>query len=45
MYTLRQNRPTTVIYIQVKRFAETYFILCDEYDVVETLKGRILGML
>ena len=45
MYTLRQNRPTTVIYIQVRRFAETYFLLCDEYDPVENVKSRILNML
>merc|ERR1712150_288761 len=45
MYTLRSQRPTTVIYIQVKRFKDTYFILCDEYDLVEDLKGKILNQL
>ena len=45
MYTLRANRPTTVIYIQVRRYEETYFLLCDEYDPVESVKSRILTML
>ena len=35
-------RATTAICIRVKRYAETYFILCDEYDTVENLKGRML---
>ena len=42
---LRQKRPTTCIYVQVKRHSDTYFILCDEYDPVESLKGRVLSVL
>lgn len=28
--------------MRVKRFNETHFILCDEYESVDKLKGRIL---
>jgi len=35
----------TAIYVRVKRFDETYFILCDEYETIETLKGRVLAIL
>ena len=45
MNRLRANRATTCIYLQIKRLNETFFILCDEYDPVETLKGRILNVL
>ena len=45
MNRLRAARPTTCIYIQIKRLSETYFILCDEYDPVESLKGRVLNVL
>ena len=45
MNRLRAARPTTCIYIQIKRLAETYFVLCDEYDPVESLKGRILNVM
>ena len=40
-----EERATTAIYIRVKRFAETYFLLCDEFETVESLKGRLLGVL
>ena len=40
-----EERATTAIYIRVKRFEETYFILCDEYETVESLKGRLLVVL
>ena len=43
MYQRRDARPTTAIYVQVKRNAETYFVLCDEYDSVETLKSKLLN--
>ena len=39
------DRATTAIYIRIKRFAETYFVLCDEYETVEGLKGRLLAVL
>ena len=45
MNRLRAARPTTCIYIQIKRLTDTYFILCDEYDPVESLKSRILNVL
>lgn len=40
-----QNRATTAIHIRIKRHTETYFILCDEYETVESLKGRLLLVL
>lgn len=39
------DRATTAIYIRVKRFSETYFVLCDEYETVEGLKGRFVSVL
>ncbi len=45
MNRLRANRATTCIYLQIKRMDETYFILCDEYDLVEALKARVLNVL
>ena len=35
----------TAIHVRVKRFDETFFILCDEYETVQTLKGRVLHVL
>ncbi len=40
-----QDRATTSIYIRVKRFDETYFLLCDEYETVESLKNRLIVVL
>ena len=31
--------------MRVKRGDETYFLLCDEYETVESLKGRFLLVL
>jgi len=45
MNRLRAARPTTCIYLQIKRYSETYFVLCDEYDPVESLKSRVLNIL
>ena len=45
MDRLRASRPTTCIYLQIKRASETYFVLCDEYDIVESLKSRVLNIL
>lgn len=39
------DRATTSIYIRVKRFDETYFLLCDEYETVESLKNRLIVVL
>jgi len=41
---MSENRANTAICIRVKRFAETYFVLCDEYETVENLKGRMLSI-
>ena len=45
MNRLRAKRPTTCIYVQIRRGADTHFILCDEYDLVESVKSRVLGVL
>ena len=39
------GRPTTSIYIRVKRMDDTWFLLCDEYETVESLKNRVLLVL
>ena len=36
------DRPTTAIFIRVKRMNDTFFLLCDEYESVESLKNRLL---
>ena len=42
------TRATTAIHVRVRRFDpiekmfQTYFLLCDEYELVETLKARVL---
>lgn len=40
-----EERATTAIHVRIKRFAETYFVLCDEYETIESLKGRLLAVL
>ena len=35
----------TAIHVRVKRFDTTFFIVCDEYETVQTLKGRCLDIL
>ena len=35
----------TAITVAVKRMEKTYFILADEYETVQTLKGRMLAIL
>ena len=39
------TRATTAIHIRIKRYSDTYFILCDEYETVESLKSRLLLVL
>lgn len=39
------DRPTTAICVRVKRYEETYYVLCDEYETVESLKNRLLLIL
>lgn len=51
MFQNQNNRATTAIHVRVRRFDpidkifQTYFIMCDEYETVETLKSRILTVL
>jgi hypothetical protein len=45
MNFMPSNRPTTAIYIRVKRLDDTFFLLCDEYETVESLKNRVLLVL
>ena len=45
MNRLRAKRATTCIYVQVRRGTETYFVLADEYDHIESVKGRLLSLL
>lgn len=40
-----EERATTAIYVRIKRYDETYFVLADEYESVDALKGRFLIML
>ena len=40
-----EERATTAIYVRIKRFNETHFVLADEYETVDKLKGRFLGAL
>ena len=35
----------TAIHVRVKRYDTTFFIICDEYETVQTLKGRCLDIL
>ena len=39
------NKYDTAIHVRIRRFEETFFILCDEYETVHTLKTRILVVL
>ena len=40
-----EERATTAIYVRIKRFDETHFVLADEYETVDKLKTRFLLML
>ena len=35
----------TAIHVRVKRYDKTFFILCDEFETVNTLKGRVIDVL
>ena len=35
----------TGIQVRIKRFNETFFVVCDEFETVQTLKGRFLIIL
>ena len=37
-----EERATTAIYVRIKRYNETHFIICDEYETVDKLVGRLL---
>ena len=42
----KQTSPfDSAIHVRIKRFEETFFILCDEYETVQTLKSRLLHVL
>lgn len=45
MNFVSSERPTTAIYIRIKRNDDTFFLLCDEYETVESLKNRVLNVL
>ena len=40
-----KNPFDTAIYVRVKRMAETFFVLCDEYEEVAAFKGRVMDYL
>ena len=40
-----KNPYDTAITVRIKRYDQTYFILCDEYEPVDTLRGRFLNIL
>ena len=39
---MAKNPYDTAIFVRVKRFNDTFFILCDEYEDVGAFKARIL---
>ena len=41
----KDNIFDTAIHVRVKHFAQTYFILCSEYESVYILKGRVLDLM
>ena len=45
MQFISKERATTAIYVRIKRGQETYFILCDEYWIVDSLKMSLLSVL
>jgi len=42
---LWDKRPTTAMYVQIKRGKSSYFVLIDEYDTIEALKHRTLDFI
>lgn len=42
---LWDKRPTTAMYVQIKRGMSSFFVLVDEYETVEALKQRLLDFL
>ena len=40
-----EDRATTAIYVRIKRYDETHFIIADEYETLDKLKGRLLAEL
>ena len=40
-----QDKFDTAITVRVRRHQQTFFIVCDEYESVHALKGRVLGIL
>jgi len=42
---LWDKRPTTAMYVQIKRGMSSYFVLIDEYETIEALKHRTLDFI
>ena len=40
-----KNPFDTAIYVRVQRMADTFFILCDEYEEVVVFKSRVMDYL
>lgn len=40
-----KNMYDSAIFVRVKRFNHTFFILCDEYEDVSTFKNRLIPIL
>ncbi len=45
MQKKNKNMFDTAIYVRIKRFDQPFFVLCDEYETVQTLKVRLLVIL
>ena len=45
MPVAKPNIYDTAITVMVKRFDKTFCIVCDEYETVQQLKGRMLSIL
>ena len=39
------NPYDTAIYVRVKRYNHTFFILCDEYEEIAAFKNRVLAII
>ena len=39
------NKYETAITVRVRRYNQTYFIVCDEFETIGTLKSRCLDLL
>jgi hypothetical protein len=39
-----KNPYDTSIFVRVKRFQQTFFIVCDEYEEIAAFKARIMDL-